>query len=73
MPEDHRSSPSYRFLLDLNQLESMLSNTPISKLNPSREEPPEEIKGNGIPMTGIIPIVIPILTKMCVNMTPTTP
>jgi hypothetical protein len=60
-------------LLDLNQLESILSKIPTSILNPKREEPPELINGSGIPMTGMIPIVIPILTKKWVNITPTTP
>jgi hypothetical protein len=27
------------------------------------EDPPELINGSGIPITGMIPIVIPILTK----------
>ena len=63
----------YMTLLDLTQLESMLSRIPISMLNPKSEEPPELIKGSGIPMTGMSPIVMPILTIKWVNITPTTP
>jgi len=29
----------------------------------TKEEPPLLIRGNGIPITGIMPIVIPILIK----------
>ena len=31
------------------------------------DEPPTEIKGKGIPVTGKIPIFIPILTKACIQ------
>lgn len=67
------SNESYTARLDRTQLESMLSKIPISKLNPSSDDPPELIKGKGIPMTGISPIVMPMLTIKCVNNTPTTP
>jgi hypothetical protein len=46
---------------------------PTNILKPRSEDPPELINGSGIPMTGMIPIVIPILTNTCINMTPTTP
>jgi len=41
----------------------MLSKIPMSMLKPSMEDPPELINGSGIPITGMIPMVIPILTK----------
>ena len=64
---------TYITLLDRTQLESILNRIPISMLNPKSEEPPELIKGSGIPMTGMSPIVMPILTSTWVKTTPTTP
>ena len=51
---------------------SIRINTEIIIVNPSKALPPLLKKGKGIPMTGISPNAIPILTKKCKNRTPAT-
>ena len=56
-----------------------LEKTEIEFTNPSeiikdrRELPPNERRGNVIPVTGNIPIFIPILINRCIIIIPTTP
>jgi len=48
----------------------MLRAIPIIIEKESNADPPLLMKGRGIPMTGLIPIVIPILIKKCIKIKP---
>jgi len=50
----------------------MFRTIPIIIENANSEEPPLLIKGKGIPITGLNPIVIPIFTKKWTKKIPAT-
>lgn len=52
---------------------SNLRSTAIMIVKLSREDPPLERNGRGMPITGITPMVIPILTNMWMKMMPAIP
>ncbi len=67
--QNRRSRPHSRS----PRVASRRSATPTISVNAIKLEPPYEIKGRGIPIIGIKPIVMPTFSKKCTNKIPATP